>query len=540
MLGSAPVRTLLLGMLAAISALLLTIAVIVWGAMGSVSQAAADMGLGKDVVADILPPPLYVIEAQLTAMEMLEARPEEIKPLVDKLAALKKDYDTRNAYWEKEPFDTAVKQTLLGAQRQAGDDFWKLLQGDFATALNSGDRARARQLAVDLRRHYLAHRDGVDATVKAATAYAEQTLGGLQTTSTRSRWLAVGLALGGLALAAGWMLLVIQEIMRRLGGEPLDMLVATRAMAAGNLTVNLASQSEGSLAQAINTMASQLRDVLGAVRQQSEVTRDNLTGLHHKASQALALSSQQADALTMASASVEELTASIQQSTHNAQSATSQSQRACTLTNSTDAAVTDIVDGLNDVAQAAMQTAEEFANLEKDMVNIRQFSTIIQGIAEQTNLLALNAAIEAARAGESGRGFAVVADEVRKLAEQSSDSARKVDELSLRLTTVTKETVASVHAMLDSIHAERDKTNALRNNITTLRQCASDASEMSVAMSHALKEQTVASQEISRDIVDVSLAADNAVKIANEVEEAGQKMAASMEALTLRVARFAV
>ena len=56
----------------------------------------------------------------------------------------------------------------------------------------------------------------------------------------------------------------------------------------------------------------------------------------------------------------------------------------------------------------------------------------MQGITSQINLLALNAAIEAARAGESGRGFAIVADEVRKLAEQSSDSAKQIENLITR------------------------------------------------------------------------------------------------------------
>lgn len=60
---------------------------------------------------------------------------------------------------------------------------------------------------------------------------------------------------------------------------------------------------------------------------------------------------------------------------------------------------------------------------------VRVVTEAIASISSQTNMLALNAAIEAARAGEAGKGFAVVADEVRKLAEQTSESAKSIQDM---------------------------------------------------------------------------------------------------------------
>ncbi len=542
MLQSASIRKLLFSMVAGVSLLLVAVTVVVWHATGAISTAADQMGQGKDVVADILPPPLYVIEAELTVLELLDAKPDETQTLLARLVSLKKDYDTRNAFWEQASLDSQTKSILLGRQRQAADAFWKIALGDFAEAVKSGDGPRARHLAAELRKHYVAHRAGVDATVKAASAYAENTLDGLHSTSLRARWIALTLALSGLVLMAGWMILVIREIMRRLGGEPLSILAAVHRIAAGDLTTRLTIPpgDNHSLAHNFADMAARMREVLTEVRRQADTTRGILAELHEQVGQSLNLSSRQADSLSAASANVEELSTSIAHNSANADATATQAGSALELTKNSDSAITEMANSLTSVAASAARTAEEFSGLEQDMANIRQFSTVIQGIAEQTNLLALNAAIEAARAGESGRGFAVVADEVRKLAEQSSDSARKVDELAHRLSSATQIAVQSVRTMLDDIRAECDKTDVLREHVGALHSGANNTAEMSSSMTHALSEQTMASQEIARVIEDISVAAENAVQIANSVDAACTRLTVGIDELSTVLSRFKV
>lgn len=65
----------------------------------------------------------------------------------------------------------------------------------------------------------------------------------------------------------------------------------------------------------------------------------------------------------------------------------------------------------------------------KSVIQINELADSILQITKQTNLLALNAAIEASRAGEAGRGFAIVADEIRKLAEDSKNTASKIQSI---------------------------------------------------------------------------------------------------------------
>jgi len=55
---------------------------------------------GKDLVADILPPPEYVIESYLVALQMIgETKTSEIDESIRRSNALRTEYDMRHSYW---------------------------------------------------------------------------------------------------------------------------------------------------------------------------------------------------------------------------------------------------------------------------------------------------------------------------------------------------------------------------------------------------------------------------------------------------------
>ena len=90
-------------------------------------------------------------------------------------------------------------------------------------------------------------------------------------------------------------------------------------------------------------------------------------------------------------------------------------------------------------------------------LKIKEATAIITSIAEETNLLSLNASIEAARAGEQGRGFAVVASQIQKLAEQSSESAQKIEEITNELIMDSSEAVKTMQVVKDNMDAQSNK-----------------------------------------------------------------------------------
>ena len=516
------VKAQLVGMLVGVLMLLAIFAAVVWNAAGAISEAANGMGQGKDVVADILPPPLYALEAQEIALELQIARADEVAPLLSKLTTLKKDYDDRNGFWDKTALDPAVKSALLGEQKRSADAYWQLLLGDYVGAVKQGDAARVRALGDDLRKLYAAHRVGVDATVKVAAAYADSTSSSLHDTSVRVRWLVALLAGGGALLTAGAMTMVIREILRRLGGEPLDMQAAAHRIADGDLTVHMAvaDSDHASLAASIMSMQANLRNAITQSRAAAEEVADAARSLAASSQQVSASSNQQSEAAASMAAAVEQVTVSIAHVSDSAADARKLAQETGCLSTEGKDLVQGTIGEINKISQSVNRASGVIQTLGEQSSQISSIVNVIKEIADQTNLLALNAAIEAARAGEQGRGFAVVADEVRKLAERTAASTQEIATMIDAIQQGTQSAVREMAEGSDQVGEGVEKaasTGAAMDRIQTGTQSVLEAVE---DISGALREQSSASSQI----------AGNVEKIAEMTEENSAAVAAVFDA----------
>ncbi|WP_374289491.1 methyl-accepting chemotaxis protein [Desulfovibrio desulfuricans] len=166
--------------------------------------------------------------------------------------------------------------------------------------------------------------------------------------------------------------------------------------------------------------------------------------------------------------------------------------------------VQDAVNSINEVQQHSLSLKEDMTRLSEHAQAINQIMGVISDIADQTNLLALNAAIEAARAGDAGRGFAVVADEVRKLAEKTMVSTSDVAKAIQAIQDSTAKSMKGVENAVTSIGVATDLAGQSGEALQGIVEVVTATADQVNAIAAASEEQSAASEEINRSIVEVN------------------------------------
>src|SRR5689334_16181974 len=128
-----------------------------------------------DLIADVLPPPVYIVESYLTALELASAADKrEVASLAERLRSLRRDYEERRTYWAEHLEPGAVKSMLLGDAHPPAQQLFDVAEQDLIPAALAGDAQRAAQIASGpIKRAYAQHRSAIDRVVALARSQAE-------------------------------------------------------------------------------------------------------------------------------------------------------------------------------------------------------------------------------------------------------------------------------------------------------------------------------------------------------------------------------
>ncbi|MEK8200018.1 methyl-accepting chemotaxis protein [Lysinibacillus sp. FSL M8-0134] len=335
--------------------------------------------------------------------------------------------------------------------------------------------------------------------------------------------------------------LIIAMVVGSLMSRPINgMAKAAKRIAEGDLTaeqIRIKNRDEvGDLALAFNQMATNLKELIKNVRQ-------NTVQVSGSAAELTASADQTIQATEQITSSIQEVASGSEAQGKNA---TESSEAMKNMTNgiqqlaSTTAAVSELAMETNSEAKkgneslhrvisqmttintAVLESASVVKNLDGHSIEIGNIISIITDIAEQTNLLALNAAIEAARAGDHGRGFAVVADEVKKLAEQSKKSAEQIATLISEIQQDTSRAVAVMDTGTQEVQIGMQVVKVAEEGFAKIV-------ELIEQVSMQIQEATTVSEEMSSSAEQIYASFDEIATIAQMSSSNLQNVASASE-----------
>ncbi len=481
----------------------------------------ATIARNQNLTADILPPPLFVVESHAAALRLgLETNPKKIEELIVQVRTYRDAFEERAAFWETQDLAPEIRTTLHEAIK-TGRIFFTEVQEKLIPAVQAGDEARLRYiLRTTLMAHFDAHKTAIDALAHLALAEVKISEDNAAATIVSVGAKILICAVAVILAAVAFALLVSRRIT-----QPLHRIVAfATRVTAGKLDENIEVDQKdevGMLAQNLTKMVGTLRrlvdeSALATQRAEAEARQARQSALDADAANKNVLSKQ--DIMLRAAMELGRVVDSLRQSIETLAAQSEQSSTGARVQLRRIEETCQSMGNLNSttlaVVQNALQTAETTENAKNNAANgaalagrvvemsgaleskslamkqsmlalgqqaegIGQILEVISDIADQTNLLALNAAIEAARAGDAGRGFAVVADEVRKLAEKTMAATDQVG--------------AAIH---DIQTGARQNMDHVDETVRTIEEVTAMAKDSGTALDEIARLVTTASEQM--------------------------------------------
>ncbi|MCT7949663.1 methyl-accepting chemotaxis protein [Ancylothrix sp. C2] len=251
-------------------------------------------------------------------------------------------------------------------------------------------------------------------------------------------------------------------------------------------------------------------------------------------------SSQQASSVHETTTTMDELGASSRHAAEQAEVSAENARQLLKLAESSTTGAHQVLNQAQTGTQFVAQTMEQIIVL-KDKVEaiaqhinhlnqqanqINSITDLVSNVANQTNMLALNAAVEAVRAGEHGKGFGIVATEIRKLADQSKQSAEKInliiEQIKMGINLTVNVTSEGVNKAEESIKLSRQTSE----NFITVAQAINDIilNNQQVSLS-GINKVVESCQQISLTAKQQAIAIEQVVEAMNAINQGAAETA---------------
>ncbi len=513
---------------------------------------------------------------------------------------LKKDFNIRHQYWEKDLAEGPLKAKLLVASYTPAKQFYDVVETSLIPAVRANNRAEADRAISEITKYYDEHRKAIDAVVAMANTKCAT-----DETMSVSTLKKTDILLGGFFSLIIIILAFIAVYLNNTLVNPIkDMTERLKDIAQGDgdLTKRLPEKrldEIGQMTRSFNQFAEKIASLVRDTQETAQIVDHNINGLKLSFTEtnrtmtlvaqatigiAEGADSQRQDidkineAIDAMGSTIEstqnEMGAQSLQAKDSADSIGSiqkamdtvanditrisqASEHTRHLANQGQESVDKAVTAMTDIELKVNDVGAQIEELGQSSEKIGEIISVITNIASQTNLLALNAAIEAARAGEAGKGFAVVADEVRKLAERSAEATTEITSIVNSIQTVTKASVESMSVSKKNVAigvtlAEEAKVSlseilaAVHSNNEQIQSISASAEQVSASIQdvrtniHSLEERSNTSSHALGDLTEeeqqITRSFVRLTEVATSNAASAEELTASTEEVTATIA----
>jgi methyl-accepting chemotaxis protein len=225
---------------------------------------------GKDIIADVLPPPEYIIESYLVALQLTQATgPDEISALVTRFQSLKTEYESRHSYWLGQSLESELHVSLLERSYRAAQAFYDEASQRFLPSIQAGDREGSQASLQQMRHAYEDHRLAIDEVVKFTTTRNVGDEAQALTTIHGYKIVLIGIFIFSVAVAVVLTALISRGILRSLK----TVQQVAGAIAEGDLNSNIDTHQRdeiGDLLRSMKAMQQQLLERITAERKAAD------------------------------------------------------------------------------------------------------------------------------------------------------------------------------------------------------------------------------------------------------------------------------
>jgi methyl-accepting chemotaxis protein WspA len=503
--------------------------------------------VAKDVIADVLPPPKYIIESYLIVLQLTEETdPDVIKAHRARTTALRQEYKDRQDHWLEHHRPGDTKNWLTGSSHQYATKFFEICDEQFfplLTANTEQSRADAKKLAHGaLKQQYDLHRAEVDRVVINATKeFAAAETDADETLST-SGWvlLILGIFVAGLVVLMGF---ITYRIAKSLTDRIQIATNAATQVAGGDLTVSVPPSDDdetGRLLAAIKTMTENLSSLVKRVKKSSIELMSTSTEFAATNKQQEATVNSFGASTNEIAAAVREISATSQELLTTMEGVSGVATETAGLAGQGRVALTTMDTTMRDLAKSTSSISTKLAAIREKAADINVVVTTITKVADQTNLLSVNAAIEAEKAGEYGLGFIVLAREIRRLADQTAVATLDIEEIVKQMQGAVSAGVMEMDKFTEDVRRGVGTVESIGKQLEQIISSVQGLTDSFESVADAMRAQSQGAVQINDAMVQLTQGARQTSSSLKEFDNATTHLREAVNELKQEISHFKV